>query len=61
MEEAQKSTNMFKSIKNEKKVDKEAQDIFKEEGKCQVLKEKYVRVEETSFSALRSSERLYSY
>ena len=61
MEETQENTNMFKSIENEKKVDKEAKDIFKEEGKCQVLKEKYVRIEKTSFSALRSSERLYSY
>ena len=46
MEEAQENTEMFKSIENEKKVDK---DIFKEEGKCQVLN---VRMEKTSFSAL---------
>ena len=52
---------MFKSIENEKNVDKEAKDILKEEGKCQVLKENYVRMENTSFSALRSSERLNSY
>ena len=49
MEEAQENTKMFKSIENEKKVDKEAKDIFKEEGKCQVLN---VRMEKTSFSAL---------
>ena len=46
MEEAQENTEMFKSIENEKKVDK---DIFKEEGKCQLLN---VRMEKTSFSAL---------
>ena len=49
MEEAQENTKMFKSIENEKKVDKEAKDIFKEEGKCQLLN---VRMEKTSFSAL---------
>ena len=46
MEEAQENTEMFKSMENEKKVDK---DIFKEEGKCQLLN---VRMEKTSFSAL---------
>ena len=46
MEEAQENTEMFKSIENEKKIDK---DIFKEEGKCQLLN---VRMEKTSFSAL---------
>ena len=43
---------MFKSIENKKKVGKEGTDIFKEEGKSQVLKEKHVRMEKTSFSGL---------
>ena len=43
MEEAQENTKMFKYIENEKKVYKEAKDIFKEEGKYQVWKEKHVR------------------
>ena len=42
---------MFKTIENEKKVDKEAKDIFKEEDKCQVLKEMNVRMEKTFFFA----------
>jgi len=35
----------------ELKVNKESKDIFKEEDKCQVLKEKNVRMEKTFFSA----------
>ena len=45
MEEAQENTKMLK-------VDKEAKDIFKEEEKHQVLKEKNVRMGKTSFSAV---------
>ena len=52
MEEAEENTKMFKYIENEKKVDKEAKYIFKEEGKYQMLKEKHVRVEKTCFSVL---------
>ena len=44
MEEAQENTKMLT-------VDKEVKDIFKEEEKHQVLKEKNVRMEKTSFSA----------
>ena len=38
MEEPQENTKMFKTSENEKKVDKEAKDKFKEEEKSHILK-----------------------
>ena len=38
MEEPQENTKKFKISENEKKVDKEAKDIFKEEEKHHILK-----------------------
>ena len=38
---------MFNTIQNEKKVNKETKDIFKEEEKRHVLKENNVRMEKT--------------